>query len=102
MSGSRRRSKGKLPPLVPLYKETTKSPAWIAMSNGARMLYVMLKWNYNTNLQNHVFISTRDAATKLGSNRNCVRRWFRELQHYGFMVMISPGGLGVEGRGRAP
>ena len=99
---SNRHRRNRLPPFVPLYKDTMKTPAWIAMSNGARMLYVQLKWNYNTKLGNHVFISTRDAAKKLGSNRDCVRRWFRELQHYGFIVMISPGVLGVEGRGKAP
>jgi hypothetical protein len=27
---------------------------------------------------------------------------FHELEHYGFIVMVKPGGLGVEGRGRAP
>src|SRR5262245_8199111 len=99
---SNRHRRTKLPPFVPLYKETMKTPAWIALSNGARMLYVLLKWNYNTNLGNHVFVSTRDAAKKLGSNRDFVRRWFRELQHYGFIVMVRPGGLGVEGRGKAP
>jgi hypothetical protein len=31
-----------------------------------------------------------------------IARWFRELQHYGFIVMTRPGWLGVEGRGRAP
>jgi hypothetical protein len=98
---NRHRSK-KLAPFVPLYKETMKTPAWQALSNGARMLYVMLKWNYNTKLQNHVFLSTRDAALKLGSNRSYVRRWFSELQYYGFIVMIRPGGLGVEGHGKSP
>lgn len=29
-------------------------------------------------------------------------RWFKELQYYGFIVMTSPGHLGVEGRGKAP
>src|SRR5262245_57638400 len=94
--------KGRLPAFVPLYRETMKTPAWIVMSNGAKVLYVYLKWNYNTKLQNHVFISTRDAEKKLGSSRRYVRRWFRELEHYGFIVMINPGGLGVEGRGKAP
>jgi hypothetical protein len=44
---SNRHRRTKLPPFVPLYKETMKTPAWIAMSNGARMPYVLLKWNYN-------------------------------------------------------
>jgi hypothetical protein len=92
----------KLAPFVPLLKDTMKAPAWRAMSHGAKMLYVLLKWHYNRNLGNSVFVSTRDAAEKLGSNRNSVLRWFRELEYYGFIVMVSPGCLGVEGRGKAP
>ena len=33
-----------------------------------------------------------------GSNRDSIGRWFRELQHYGFIVMTNPGGLGVDGK----
>jgi hypothetical protein len=29
-------------------------------------------------------------------------RWFRELQHYGFIVMVSPAHHGVNGHGKAP
>jgi hypothetical protein len=92
----------KLAPFVPLLKDTMKTPAWRAMSHGTKMLYVLLKWHYNRNLGNSVYISTRDAAEKLGSNRNSVRRWFRELEYYAFIQMVSPGCLGVEGRGKAP
>jgi hypothetical protein len=97
-----KRHKGRLPPFVPLIKETMKTPAWIAMSLGAKMLYVHLKWRYNTNLQNHVYLSTRMAAQEIGSDKHQIRRWFRELQYYGFTVMVRPGGIGVEGRGKAP
>jgi len=79
-----------------------KTLAWNGLPHGARLHLLLLMANHNTNLQNHVFLSTRDAARKLGSNRDYVRRWFRELQHYGFIVMLNPGGPGVEGRGKAP
>ena len=36
------------------------------------------------------------------SNRESIRRWYRELQHYGFIVMTNPGSLGVGGKGKAP
>ena len=29
-------------------------------------------------------------------------RWFRELQHFGFIRMTEPGSLGVDGKGKAP
>ena len=52
-----------------------------------------LKGSYNTKLQGGVYLSTRDAAKELGSHshRDIVRRWFRELQYYGFIVMVSAG-----------
>jgi hypothetical protein len=99
---SARRDKGRLSPFVPLLKGTMKEPAWIALSHGARSLYVALKGRFNSKLGNAVYLSVRVAAEEIGSNKDYVARWFRELQHYGFIVMVSPGHLGVEGRGKAP
>jgi hypothetical protein len=100
-----RRDKGRIGgPFVPMLKDTMKQPAWIALSHGARSLYVALKSRSNSKLGNAVYVSTRTAVLELGSysHRDHVRRWFRELQYYGFTVMVSPGHLGVEGRGKAP
>ena len=99
-----RRNKRKLPPFVPLLKDTIKTEAWKALSHGARSLYAVLKGRYNINLQNAVWVSTRDAEEELGqhSTRPNVMRWFRELQHYGFIVMVSPAHHGVNGHGKAP
>ena len=36
----RNKDKGRLPDFVPLIKSTLKTPAWRAMSHGARSLYV--------------------------------------------------------------
>ena len=47
-----KRDKGCLPPFVALLKETLASPAWLAMSHGARNLYVALKARYSSNLHN--------------------------------------------------
>src|SRR5215469_15457737 len=98
------RVKGRLPPFVPVLKDTMKTAAWKALSHGARSLYVTLKGPYNNKLQNAVYVSTRDAAEELGqhSTRRNVMRWFRELQHYGFIVMVSPAHHGVNGHGKAP
>jgi len=99
-----RRDKGRLPLFVPLFKDTVKTAAWKALSHGARSLYVTLKGRYNIKLQNAVYVSTRDAQEELGkySIRRNVMRWFRELQHYGFIVMVSPAHHGVNGHGKAP
>jgi hypothetical protein len=91
-------------PFVPLLKETLATAAWRATSHGARSLYVALKSRYGDNFKNNgkIYLSSRRAATELGSNRDSVLRWFDELQYYGFIVMTNPGALGVDGKGKAP
>jgi hypothetical protein len=100
----RTREKGRLAPFVPYLKETMQHTTWRVMSLGARMLYLHLKARYNQNSQNNgkIYLPTRIAAKELGSGLSQIGRWFRELQHYGFIVMMEGGYLGVEGKGRAP
>jgi hypothetical protein len=101
---SKRERRERLAPFVPLLKSTLDSPAWRAMSHGARSLYVALKAFYNGNIHNNgkLFLSTRDAAETIGSGTEEIVRWYRELQHYGFIVQVTGGCLGVEGEGFAP
>jgi hypothetical protein len=91
-------------PFVALLKDTIKTEAWKALSHGARSLYVALRSRYNPTTQNAVYVSTRVAKGELGrhSNLHSVRLWFRELQHYGFIVEVSPAHHGVNGHGKAP
>jgi hypothetical protein len=101
----RSEDKGRLPPFVPLDKEVMDSPAWRATSHGARNLYISLKrrWSFIKQRNNgRLFLSQRDAEEELGSSRDSISRWYRELEHYGFIVMTNPGGLGVDGKGKAP
>jgi hypothetical protein len=44
----------------------------------------------------------RDAAETIGSGTEEIVRWYRELEHYGFIVQVSGGCLGVDGEGFAP
>jgi hypothetical protein len=101
---NKHKDKGRLPPFIPLLKDTIQSPAWRALSHGARSLYIALKAHYSSNFHNNgkIYISTRDAADELGSDRHSVIRWFRELEHYGFIVKTAAGCLGVDGKGKAP
>ena len=80
------------------------SPAWRATSFGARWLYVHLKRRRSFKQRNNgrLFLSQRDAQAEIGGNRDSISRWFRELQHYGFIVMTSAGGLSLDGKGKAP
>ncbi len=104
MSGRHERDKGRLPPFVPLLIATLDTPAWRAMSHGARSLYIALRRRYSQNSHNNgkIFLSQRTAAGELGSHHNQIARWFRELQHYGFIAMQAPGCLGIDGKGQAP
>src|SRR5262249_26027576 len=100
----KQQDKGRLGPFVPLLKETLASPAWRKLSHGARSLYVCLKARYSSNLHNNgrLYVSQRIAAREIGSSTNEIARWFRELQHYGFIVQTKGGCLGVNGKGTAP
>ena len=101
---ARRKHKGKLPPFVPLIRTTLSSPAWKQLSFGARSLYVVLRSYLRVDSLNNgrVFRSYRDAAADLGTNSTrSVQRWFRELEHYGFIVKTTGACLGVDGDGIA-
>ena len=100
---NRKKDKGRLPDFIPLIKSTWNSPAWRAMSHGARSLYVSLKARYNTRLQNGVYMSARMGAEELGSSKDYVARWHHELRHYGFIRVIEgkEARLGSDGEGMA-
>jgi hypothetical protein len=99
---SRKKDKGRLPSFVPLFKETLVTPAWRSMSHGARNLYLALKLRHVKN-NGRIYLSQRDARLELGgSGFNEIGNWFRELQHYGFIVMMRPGYLGIDGKGMSP
>jgi hypothetical protein len=87
-----------------MVKSTMNTPAWRAMSHGARSLYLSLRGRYNSKLQNAVYLAGRAATKELGSHshRDYVRRWFRELEYYGFIRMVSLAHHGLNGHGRAP
>jgi hypothetical protein len=62
---SRNKDKGRLPPFVPLFKDTINCLAWKHMSFGARLLYVALKCRAPKG-RNVAYLSFRNAAKELG------------------------------------
>jgi hypothetical protein len=101
---SRKPDKGRLPPFVPLLIDTLNSAAWRALSHGAKVLYIALRRRYGINQHNNgrIYLSLRQAQKEMRSNLKQIARWFRELQHYGFIVQTMPGCLGLDGKGKAP
>jgi hypothetical protein len=107
MNRRRPEDKGRLPPFVPSFISTMETPAWKALSMGARVLYLQIKRHHFIggikNNNGRIYLSQRHAMEELGSgNRDSVRRWFAELEHFGFIVKTAEGSLGVDGRGKAP
>jgi hypothetical protein len=98
---NRHRDKGRLPPLVPLLKETMQSAAWRAMSPSA-----LSRSRLGTALTSETTVEFtflyENAANETGLNKDTIARAFRELERYGFIVQTKGGCLGVEGKGKAP
>jgi hypothetical protein len=96
--------KNQYPPFVMVTNQVLDSPAWRAMSHGARILYIALKRRYSPNRKNNgrIFLSNRHARKEIRAGASQIVRWFNELQHYGFIVMMDPGCLGLDGKGKAP
>jgi hypothetical protein len=92
----------KLPPFTAIFRHTTKSAAWTALSVSARATFFEMQSNYNTKAQNAVFLSARDGARKLGGVcKDTVMRWQRELEYYGFIIKVQGAHLGLNGVGKA-
>jgi helix-turn-helix protein len=90
---------------VPLIIATAQTPAWKALSMGARVLYLELKRHHflHPNNNGRIYLSQRKAVEEMGaSNRDSVGRWFAELEHFGFIVKTAEAALGVDGKGKAP
>jgi hypothetical protein len=102
MSRKDKKKKLKLAPFTAWTHSTADTPAWRATSHGAKVLYMNLKRRYRYDRENAVYLSERDAHRVFRSDRKQISRWFDELAHYGFIVMVSPGCLGLAGKGKSP
>jgi hypothetical protein len=96
------KDKGRLPPFVPLFRETLDSPAWKALSFGARLLYIALKSMYNGQFHNNgrIFLAHRKASEVIGAAKSSVAIWFHELEFYGFIKMVKRSYLGFDGKAK--
>ena len=88
-------------PFVALLLTTLDSPAWQALSHGSKWLYVALKRRKSNN-GNRAYISYRTAQKEIKSSTKKIGEWFAELKHYGFIELVIPHSLGLDGKGKAP
>jgi hypothetical protein len=100
---TKQKRKGRLPPFIALIKSTMATPAWRAMSPGARLLYIELRGKLSNNGSNNgkVYLSDRDGADAIGVNKETIVKYYAENEHYGFLRKTCGGFLGSDGRGIA-
>jgi hypothetical protein len=96
-----RKNKG---PFVAIPKAILATPAWRAMSPGARLVWIDTRgWLRNDGSNNgKLHRSCRAAAKAIGTkSMDSIVKWFAENEHYGFLYKTSEGFLGGDGRGIA-
>lgn len=99
-----KKKKGTLPKdqqFVQLINSFRQEPAWLALSFGARCLYIELKALCNGYNNGRIACSVRLAASLVSCADSSAARYLRELQDQGFIVEMQRGYLGSEGRGQA-
>ena len=85
---------------TPIRHQMMDSAAWKQMSMGARWLYIALvrPLSFEEDNNGKIFLSARRAAEQLGASQDSICFWYRELEHYGFIVMTQPGTIGPNGK----
>jgi hypothetical protein len=101
---AKRQRSNRIGPYVALPKAIKNTPAWRAMSPGARLLWIELRgWLRNDWSNNgRMFCSCRIAAKEIGCNKDTVAHYYVENEHFGFLRKTRGGCLGVDGYGIAP
>jgi hypothetical protein len=91
-------------PFVAMPIAILDAPAWRALDFIARTLWIELRRKLrNDGLNNgKIWLSCRDAAERIGGNKDTIARRYAELEHYGFLRKTTEGFLGVDGCGIAP
>ena len=84
---------------APLLTHTRKSAAWSMLSVGARALFMELQSEFFTDIEGYVFLSACDGAKQLRTSKDSLGIWFKELEHYGFIVKVREAYLTGLGEG---
>jgi len=82
---------------VRLYHWMLRSEAWSALSLGARCTLIELYAHYDGQ-NNHIPMSARYAATRLGVDKKSANKWLHELEDRGFIRLQQLAGFGYNKR----
>jgi hypothetical protein len=88
-----------------MLRPTMETPAWRALSPLAQALYPWIKFEWKgpqANNNGRISLPVRDAAQRMGRDKDAVGRAFHDLQAKGFLVLREHGRMGVEGKGTPP
>lgn len=88
-----------------MIRSTMETPAWRALCPLAQILYpwVKLEWKGpQANNNGRISLPVREAAQRMGRDKDAVGRAFHDLQAKGFLVLREHGRMGVEGKGAPP
>ncbi len=77
------------------------TPAWARMKPGPRALYFEMKRLFLGHNNGEIFLSVRDAASKLNVTKDTAAGYFDELERRGFITKTEGGHLGPSGIGKA-
>lgn len=93
MARRRKKRSGKTFPFILLHLWILDTDAYRDLGVGARALLIEV-WRKHTGFNNgDIALSVREAAHRLGANKDSVTRWFAELVEHGFLVRTMKGGL---------
>lgn len=84
-------------PFIMVRWQLYDSPAFLSMKPGPRALLLALVRRYDGRNNGAIALGVRDAAAELGlSDKDTVHRYFRELEHKGFIRIARPSSFNMK------
>lgn len=78
---------------IQLFDEMIDSPAYKALSHGAKFIYSLLCKEYKGDFTGEIVICPYSTLMDHGVRKGSIRNWTGELEALGFIKIISHGGL---------
>lgn len=78
---------------VPLFDEMLDSPAFVALSHGAKIVYLLIAKEHKGDFTGDKVICPYSTMEEHGIRTQSISKWLRELEALGFIRIDSHGGL---------
>lgn len=103
--GRDRKNEQRTEQFTKMIRNTMETPAWRALSSTAQALYPWLKLEWKgpqANNNGQISLPVREAAERVGCSKDAAGRAFHDLQAKGFLILVTHGRMGIEGKGASP